>query len=205
MRLAIVVPVLAGLGFASSDDAPLPGKYFPLAQGNRWVFRVVLPRRVKSEYRLIRTITRVTGDPQAGADARAGAVYSMREEDYSIPKAEWPDEPFEYSIQENGDIYCTKCGGFVLKAPLEAAQSWTSPNGYGPEISRLIAVHKAVEAGGKLYRDCVVVETVSGEEHTVTRYAAGVGPVLVEVFQGASKQAVRREELVSFSRVNVPH
>jgi hypothetical protein len=199
MRLAIVASIFAGLTFSFADNAS-PAKYFPLAEGDRWVFHVTIPRRVKPEYRLVRTITRVGGDAQAGADARSGPVYAMTEEDYSIPKGEWPEEPLEYSIRENGDIYCAKCGGFVLKSPLEPQQSWTSSLGYGPDVSRVIAVHKPVMAGGKLYRDCVVVESTSGEEHTVTSYAAGVGPVRVEVFQGVSKQAVRREELVSFSR-----
>lgn len=200
--LALFLLIFQGSVLANWSDkpfwfAPTPVRavdYFPLRVGNTWHYNVYL-NSAKVAAQLIEKV--VNADKEVGEQI----TYTLRVEDFSIPRSDWPDDPTEYTIQANGDVFCDKCPGYILRSPLTPSLKWTADESKGRiETSRVVARQAETKLGGKTYSDCIVIDTtVTGSaDHTTSTFARGVGCILTEYFRGETSRPVRREVLSSF-------
>ncbi len=145
--LILLQPVSTNLVSEQLSSQPATTRaidYLPLKTGNVWRYNVISGSATNPTRQLIETVM------SAEAGSQKQITFTLRVEDYSVPKSEWPDEPTEFTLRANGDIFCDKCAGYLLKAPLEPSATWiAAQDDERAEVSRIVGRPTTVKLNGK--------------------------------------------------------
>lgn len=166
LALALGAPALLA-GCATKPAAPgvatigpppeEASEYYPLVPGWRWAYLL-----------------------DKGGE-RILATYGVLERVDDTAVVQAGDERLSYAIAPEGIARRdgTRVGDFVLKSPIRAGASWTIEGGQ----ARVTAVGRTVTTpAGTFDNAAIIEETRSNPDRVVrTTYAAGVGPVSIEM------------------------
>jgi hypothetical protein len=180
--LLLIISTITGIALPCEGQAggPAGARYYPLALGNVWTYRV---RRIS---------------PKAGDSVVEWRVTHADRNVYQV----WPrpmqsdDEAMELAVTPDG-IKEISSGTLILKFPVRAGDTWAvgqQKNGASMRTFRVLSADQPCSVDSLNVPDCVVIEdevSAAGLK-TVTTYAPDVGPVLYRYYQ---KQA-GKESLV---------
>jgi hypothetical protein len=177
-------------GDAQEPNSSQGSEYYPLAKGNRWIYRVRTAGRAGSS----KVEWRVTSEKRS----KEGEIYQV-----------WPtpmesDEDAMVLRVTPAGIQETTDRVLILRSHPVSGDAWTSGEASwsAPRKFRVLSVHRPCRAGPVTSGDCVQVEDQDENLHlrTITTYARGVGPVRYEYFRGspAGSAPTQTVELVSY-------
>ncbi len=159
---ALVAACAGAPAAPTAAPAPPPSDaqaYYPLEPGWRWAYDVV-----RGELPIL-------------------ATYVVAERAPGVAVVQAGQERLVYAISKEGIARRegSVVGDFLLKTPIVAGAEWAVADGK----ARVTAVGKSVTVPAGTFENCAVVEEArSGPDRIVrTTYAAGVGPVAIEVQQ----------------------
>jgi hypothetical protein len=172
----------------SQESHPSPGsKYYPLAKGNTWKYRVQDFSNGKSS-----TVEwRVTSADKS----KEGTIYQV-----------WPfpsnsdDEAMRLHLSSTG-VEEASSGVLILKYPAVSGTRWESAK-RPRRTFHVLSVGHACHAGDTTSEDCYVIEDQDDalRFRTVTTYAKGIGPIRFEYYwkNSTSTKPMQTVELLSF-------
>jgi hypothetical protein len=177
-------------GDAQEANLSQGSDYYPLAKGNRWVYRVRTAGRANSS----KVEWRVTSEERS----KEGKVYQV-----------WPtpmnsdDEAMVLRVTPAG-IEETTSGVLIVRSHPVSGDTWTSGEASWSAARKLrvLSVHELCRAGPVTSDDCMRVQDQNEHLHsrTVTTYVRGIGPVRYEYFQGGSLGTAPKQtvELIAY-------
>jgi hypothetical protein len=188
--LLLLVFAVVKTGISQQENSYRVSEYYPLARGNRWIYRVQIEGRPVAS----RVEWRVTSEKR-----------SQEADTYQV----WPtpmqsdDEAMELRVSAVG-IEEMASRVLILRSQLAKGDTWIS--GGAPwssaRKSRVLSVHEPCRVGSISSRDCVRLEDDEEKLHLriVTTYARGIGPVRYEYFRGSppGEVPVQIVELTSY-------
>ncbi|MBI1749482.1 MAG: hypothetical protein HY234_12890 [Acidobacteria bacterium] len=195
--LLACAPVLAQQVPSNEPDSTVWENYYPLALGNAWAYRVMIPATGKTSQ--IRW--EVTS---AKKDSSGRSVFQV------VPAPLEPEDVrMEIRLSKSGVQEITD-GTWVLKFPLHAGSKWSSfqynerRKGMVSRSFRVVSAGRPCESAGRSYMDCIVLEEQNEELQwrVETLYARGTGPVKYTYWPlhspDPAAKPVRVVELISF-------
>jgi hypothetical protein len=190
VKCSIIIAVLLGvvalpLLCAEQTTKPPEARYYPLALGNVWTYRV---HRVSTNLRDSTVEWRVTHAQGSGTDI----VYQV-----------WPkpmqadDEAMELAVTPQG-IKENSSDTFIMKFPVQAGERWSQPgNPQGSNKLRrsfhVLSINRPCHVNRLKISDCITIEDEDEATRlrTVTTYGRDIGPVLYLYYrEGAGKETL---------------
>lgn len=148
-RLKILLIVCVVLSACTHIRAMTSHRYFPLKQGNAWVYDIKLDGK-PSGHILQVLVSDVVNEP-------SGQVFVVSEIDESLEPHNRHDQPTTYQSRNTG-IFCQESGAYVLPSSLANCQTWQAGPLNTAGMNRVISVDASLEAAGQYFEGCLVVE-----------------------------------------------
>ena len=183
---ALLVVVMALPPFCKAQTAKPPdARYYPLALGNVWTYRV---HRTSAKTKDTTVEWRVT---------HADQTYQV-----------WPkpmqsdDEAMDLAVTQDG-MKEVSSNTFIIKFPIKTGERWSAGRaevGHQPRVFRVLSVKAPCSVGSMKISDCVTIEDASANGlKIVTTYGRDVGPVLYRYYQSTAGNEVLIQTVILVS------
>jgi len=178
--------------------------YYPLGVGAAWVYQVHIEGKDEPATMQV-LVSGLSGDKNSERQ-----VYLLSILDESLPPEIRIDEPVSYEVRNTEGIYCLKCEGFLLKAPINIGNEWPTGQGQTSAKYKITSTDTTVDVEGKSIHKCLAIELIDLPHGRRVEffYAPNVGPVLVRYFHlGKDTKPIspyRVEKIVEFGRTIPP-